>query len=586
MQATMQPDAEYVDVLVVGAGPVGLLTAFQLAKFGGVSVRIVEKHVKSEQDRYGRAITLFPRTTEMLDQLGLADEMLQSCFACRDTATFNAQGDEISGRGWSFMKHMSGSAFNFALVLRQKYQEEIFRNALKQHNVRVEAPVELTTASVDDTVPTKDYKVTATLLHQDTGAYEIVKCKYLIGCDGGRSSVRHIFDIPFKGSSSELTWVRIDGQVDSNLPNPRSYCSIESPTHGNVLWAPLDHGGTRIGYAFTDDRADAYQEFDERAAVTEAIAAVQPFSVEFKSVDWWTIYTVAQRIAESFFLKGCIFLAGDAGHTHSSAAAQGLNTGIHDAVNLAWKLSLVLRECAQEDILKTYQGERLVHISKLIGYDKDISELMSNRLPEKWKGSPDADVNVILDKLLEEAATFTSGLGISYEVQDGNPLNAVGSFHSPHPQVGPGMRGPDIELLRPGTYDPVRLIRILPNIGQFNVLIFTNKNQPPIPNKVYKDLTEALARERPILMSHMTFITILPMPMPSPYEFLGHEPIGRVFFDREEGTAYGKYGISQTQGAIVVLRPDGWIGTMIKLEEMATWELETYFDKFLRYRSL
>ena len=102
----MQGDVEHVDVLIVGAGPVGLITAFQLAKFGGVSVRIIEKHAKSEQDAYGRAITLFPRTAEMLDQLGLADELLQNCFACRDTVTYNAQGEEVGGRGWSFMKHM------------------------------------------------------------------------------------------------------------------------------------------------------------------------------------------------------------------------------------------------------------------------------------------------------------------------------------------------------------------------------------------------------------------------------------------------------------------------------------------------
>jgi len=109
-----------VDVLIVGAGPVGLITAYQLAKFGGVSVAIIEKHEKNMQDAYGRAITLYPRSSEMLDQLGLADELAQQCFACRETATYNSKGEEVQGRGWNFLESMRDTAWDFALVLRQK----------------------------------------------------------------------------------------------------------------------------------------------------------------------------------------------------------------------------------------------------------------------------------------------------------------------------------------------------------------------------------------------------------------------------------------------------------------------------------
>lgn len=478
----MQENGACVDVLIVGAGPVGLITAFQLAKFGGVSVRIVEKHAKSMQDAYGRAITLFPRTSEMLDQLGLADELLQSCFACRDTVTYNAHGQEVPGRGWSFMNNMKDTAFDFALVLRQKFQEEIFRNAMKKHNVQVEAPIELTSASVDHAVPLTGYRVKAVLLNHQNGTSETVRCKYLVGCDGGRSSVRQLFGIPFEGSKSEDKWVRVDGQITTNLPKPRTYCSIESPTHGNVLWAALDHGATRIGYAFTDDRAKAYSEFDEAAAVKEAIAAVKPFDITFDRVDWWTIYTVGQRVAKTFFHDGCVFLAGDACHTHSSGAAQGMNTGIHDAVNLAWKLSLVLNRDAKPSLLETYEAERRPNVQRLIQYDKDISRLMTNRLPEDWQGDPAADVNVILGEVMEEAGSFSSGLGIFYDVEEGNPLNVNSSFTCDStPPVKPGMRGPDITLYRPGTFEATRLIRELPNEACFSVLVFAASPSNRIP---------------------------------------------------------------------------------------------------------
>lgn len=150
------------------------------------------------------------------------------------------------------------------------------------------------------------------------------------------------------------------------MPKPRSYGAIESPTHGNVLWAALDHGATRIGFAFTAERQKGYAEFNEAAAIAEAIASVKPFSLKFKQVDWFTVYSVGQRIARNFFTKGCVFLAGDACHTHSSGAAQGMNTGIHDSINLAWKLSLVLRGMALPSILETYENERLPNVQKLI----------------------------------------------------------------------------------------------------------------------------------------------------------------------------------------------------------------------------
>ena len=469
----MAEDIREVDVLVVGAGPVGLVTAYQLARFGGISVAIIEKHAKSMQDNYGRAITLYPRSSEILAQLGLADELAQQCFACRETVAYNSKGEEVHGRGWNFMTNMKDTAWDFALVLRQKYQEEVFRKAMKRHGVEVEAPVELEQVVIDDSLPIGEYRITATVLDSQTRQTTTIKCKYLIGCDGGRSSVRRILSIPFNGATTEDKWVRIDGPVRTSLPKPRTYCAIESPTHGNVLWAALDRGATRIGYAFTAERAKAYETFDEAAAVKEAIAAVKPFDLEFERVDWWTIYSVGQRIAESFFVKDCVFLAGDACHTHSSGAAQGMNTGLHDSINLAWKLSLVLRNIAYPGILQTYQAERLPNVEKLIKYDKDISRLMTNRLPEGWKGDANADVNILLGEIMQEAGTFSSGLGIFYELHDGNLLSINGSFEYQDEltAVKPGKRAPDVTLLTPGTFNPTRLIAVTPNVGRFYILI-------------------------------------------------------------------------------------------------------------------
>ncbi|KAJ3580029.1 hypothetical protein NPX13_g537 [Xylaria arbuscula] len=574
----MVQNESLIDVLVVGAGPVGLITAYQLARFGGVSVRIIEKHSKSVQDAYGRAITLFPRTSEMLDQLDLADDLLQEAFACRETVAYNCRGEEVHGRGWSFMDQMKDTAFDFSLVLRQKYQEEIFRKALRRYGVEIEAPVELIAIEIDNTASSFSHSITATIRDADKGLLKIVKCKRLIGADGGRSSVRRLVAIPFEGSTSEDRWVRIDGHVKTNLPKPRTYCSIESPTHGNVLWVGLDRGATRIGYAFTDDRANAFAEFNEQAAIAEAIAAVKPFTLEFERVDWWTIYTVGQRVAKNFSVDDRVFLVGDACHTHSSGAAQGLNTGIHDSVNLSWKLSLVLRGLAVPTLVNTYEAERRPNVLKLIQYDMAISRLMTNRLPEGWQGDSTADVNDVLGQVMEEAGTFSSGLSIAYESTIDNPL--VSNTLSSGP-VNPGMRAPDIALLKPGTFERTRLIRETTNVGSFYAVFFAADCSQGDPMVEWRSVQQSKQLIADVQNRSITYLTILPTKAP-----LIRGSLGRAYFDVEGQAGYKRYGIDLARGGVIVIRPDGWILDIVSAESDIVYELETMFEGILRYTVL
>lgn len=514
----------------------------------------------------------------MLDQLGLAEELAQQCFACRHTVNYDKDGKEFPGRGWSFMEQMKDTKWDFALVLRQKYQEEIFKSALRKEGVELEAPWDLKGIEVIEGAGTGGYKVLAGIENVETRVKKVVKCKYLIGADGGRSFVRRAMNVPFDGSSSEDKWVRVDGVIETDLPKPRTYCAIESPTHGNVLWAALDHGATRIGYAFTAERQKAYKEFNEEAAVKEAIASVKPFSLKFKQVDWWTIYVVGQRIARSFFVKDCVFLAGDACHTHSSGAAQGMNTGMHDTVNLGWKLSLVLQGLAKPDLLSTYEAERLPNVQKLINYDKDISRLMTMQLPENWKGDPDADPNEILGTVMAEAATFSSGLGIFYEPD--TYLNLLqGSGLS---SVQPGQRAPDVSLQKPATFEPTRLQAETPNIARFYIVLFVG--DIALTKPALAAFTKSVANSQWLFDSKypISWISIFDGPGgPSAYETLGGMPFGRVFYD-EDHSAHERYGVSAQGGAVFVLRPDGWVGTVVEMGARAEEKLKRYFGRFLR----
>lgn len=513
----------------------------------------------------------------MLDQLGLADSLAQQCFACRQTVNYDKDGKEFPGRGWSFMENMKDTKWDFALVLRQKYQEEIFRQALGREGVELDAPWELIGLEVTDSLGMGGHRVRAVIRNLELGVEKIVKCKYLVGADGGRSFVRRAMEIPFDGSSSEDKWVRVDGVIETDLPKPRTYCAIESPTHGNVLWAALDHGATRIGYAFTAERQKAYKEFDEAAAVKEAIASVKPFSLEFKQVDWWTIYVVGQRIARHFLTKECVFLAGDACHTHSSGAAQGMNTGMHDAINLGWKLSLVLQGLAKMDLLHTYEAERLPNVQKLINYDKDISRLMTMQLPENWEGDPEADPNELLGKVMAEAATFSSGLGIYYE-----PDTYLNLEQSPGSSaVQAGQRAPDVSLQKPATFEATRLQTETPNTARFYIVLFAG--DVALTKSRLAAFTNSITSYQWFFDARLPFswISIFDGPGgPSAYETLGGMPFGRVFYDSDHG-AHARYGVRAETGAVVVLRPDGWVGTVTDLATEGAHALANYFQRFV-----
>ncbi|KAI2930132.1 hypothetical protein CBS147321_10617 [Aspergillus niger] len=568
------PSPETYDVTIIGGGPVGLLLAYQLSRFE-LSVCVVEKQDKnSPEGRYGRAITLFPRTLELLDQLDLVHTMLQQGFACRSSVTYKDGVRQFPGKVWTFMENIQGTVFDFALVLRQMYTEGILRKRLDKEKVTYHGSMECVAFEIG--LDGSEYPVTVHC--SGPGGMMTAKSKYLVGADGGHSLVRRYANIPFDGDSSEDQWIRIDGIVETNMPINRAYGAIETTTHGNVLWAPLDHGATRIGYAYTPEIAAKYPEgVTEEVAVNEAIACLRPFNLKFKEVHWWTLYKIGQRMARTFAThNNRVFICGDAAHTHSSGAAQGLNTGIHDAVNLAWKLALEVHGLSHPEVLNTYTTERQSAVQRLLNYDRDISLLMTHKWPVWYNGDRSADPNVLLGEIFQDAAQFNTGLGISYEA------NVINQPLEPSTEVAvgvqPGSRAPDTELTMPGTFQSVRLHQVLRNRCQFLAVVFTGGDIETakldlLPLREYLD-------SHPELSTHpaIAWLTVCGSAGCSPYEVLGMTGFGDTYFDAR-GIAHIAYKLEPRKGRLVVIRPDGLIAFTCTLDGEA---IRQHFFRILK----
>lgn len=584
-----------VDVFICGTGPVGLILAYQLKRMG-ISVHLAEKTPESDQVYYGRAGAISPRTMELLDQLGLADLLMQQGFVCKSTATFK-DGQRVSDGGWDFVRSIKDTAFDFILHLRQTHTERIFREALESVGQHIHEGSQLVDFSITDSRHDHHSRYTV-ILENSNGSTTLVNARYIIGADGASSTVRKLAGIKFLGDSTPLDWVRMDAVVETTMPDSRvGPVSIISSSHGNVLWAPLDHGRTRIGFQCTPRMRQRHDSNIGLAEIKfEAIQALKPFHLRIKSVDWWTIYKVGHCLAEHYFVSPAtnprsgashdalastskmsgIFIAGDAAHTHSSGTAQGMNVGIQDAANMAWKLAGVIKGWFDPKILVTYESERRPVAAKVIELDKSIASVMSNEVPKGYAGDQ-RDPSKIFHELLNENAQLTVGLDVSNEV-DGILNRSLFSSCN----IMPGQRAPDVSLRKPGTFDPIRLYTILKNTGRFWITTWdvtwvqsaASKHAAILERHVHC-LTE-FERRWGYLSNYATIISEQALSVSD--ALVGFELPGNAYFDDEKGSAFERYGIDHRVGSVVVIRPDGVVGFVCPLDRCH--ELERYFGAF------
>jgi 2-polyprenyl-6-methoxyphenol hydroxylase-like FAD-dependent oxidoreductase len=337
------------EVLIVGAGPTGLVLALWLTHFG-VRVRIIDK--TAEPGTTSRALAVQARTLELYRQMDLAQAVVDRG-AKVGAANFWVKGRRrarvsLQGIGEGI------SEFAFLLIYPQDEHEKLLIGRLAELGIHVERNTELLRfEEVDGGV--------RTTLKQPDGVEEICVCLYLAGCDGARSKVREVIGTGFPGGTYEHFFYVAD--VEAAGPAINRELNIDLDQADFVVVFPLhDEGRVRLIGTLVE-RPDCKPADLTFADVSKR--AIEQLKVDVKQVNWFSTYHVHHRVT-NHFRKGRAFLAGDAAHIHSPAGGQGMNTGIGDAINLAWKLTAVLQGKADETLLETYEAERIGFARRLV----------------------------------------------------------------------------------------------------------------------------------------------------------------------------------------------------------------------------
>lgn len=355
------------DVFVVGAGPVGLTLASELARHG-VRCRIVDKTPGTKN--ISKALVLHVRTQEVFEAMGAIDEAKAQSKPLHQVE-LHAYGKHIGH--W----RLDGldSPYPSPVIIGQNRTEHILEQHLKSFGVSVEWQVEATGFQQDAD------GVAVRLRHAD-GQEEIARAQYVIGCDGSKSMVRQTLGLLFEGDRYEAEqFIQADAKIRWSLPKGVSYLFLTEAGYMMVIEMPDDIVRVFISLPDTDPSNHAEPTLKE---VEDALNRLGQTDAELYDPVWLARYRTSHRRAPRF-REGRTFLAGDAGHVHVPIGGQGMNTGIQDAFNLAWKLAYVIKGAARPEMLDSYDAERHpVAVALLSGTDRAYrnilhpSELLQN----------------------------------------------------------------------------------------------------------------------------------------------------------------------------------------------------------------
>lgn len=529
-------DEHQYDALVVGAGPTGLTIALELARYG-LRPRIIDKVPQPSQT--SRALGVHARTLEYFDRIGIAERALAEGHKAHGISVYSHRQrivhlnfDQIESR------------FNFVLVLPQSATEKLLAEKLASFGVHVERNVELTAFHQRAT------DVEAILRHADGGREESLRVPWLIGCDGAHSQVRHILNMPFHGRAFEETFSLADVRLEANLPDDELSIFLSS---GDIVALFPMPGERRFRVVIERHQGPPVTGEPSLDDFQRALDEHSPVAARLSDPVWLSHFRISERQVEHY-RRGRAFLAGDASHIHSPVGGQGMNTGIQDAVNLAWKLALVQRGRAEEKLLESYDEERRPVGRRLLQATGALSQAILLRHPvadklRDWTASLLTSLDVVQDKIrssLSELGIHYRSSAIVAEHRPSDLRSALASWWETGPRAGD--RAPDAAGLRTADGKELRLFDLLSSTGHVLLLFAAQTGDEAAARARQQRLTQINQRYQGILQRY----TILP-------------PEGKAIAATHDsstivdasGDLHRIYGVRDEM--LFVVRPDGYI---------------------------
>jgi phenol 2-monooxygenase len=408
-----------MDVLIVGSGPAGMLLAAQMSQFPTVSTRIIER--RAGRLELGQADGIQPRSVETFQAFGFAERIIAEAY---NIGWMNFWGPDPENRE-NIIRTSRTEDYGLKisefphLIVNQARVLDYFAESAAHGPGRIvpDYGVEFVGLTVQDA---GEYPVEVRVKHTSgprEGEERTIRAKYVAGCDGARSGVREAIGRKHVGTMAAHAWGVMDVLVNTDFPDWRTKCAINAEA-GNILHIPREGGYLSRMYidlgavAEGDNRQVKHTPLE--VVIQKANEILHPYTLDVKQVAWHSVYEVGHRVTDGFddALDGDrhprVFLTGDACHTHSAKAGQGMNVSMQDGFNLGWKLGHVLSGRAPQELLSTYGAERRPVAQQLIDFDKEWSSLMA-RKPEEISDPQE------LATFYLGTAEFPSGFMTQYE---------------------------------------------------------------------------------------------------------------------------------------------------------------------------
>jgi len=608
-----------VDVLVVGCGPAGLMLAAGLANFPEIKTAIVES--ADGPLLVGQADGVASRTVEMLEALGLANRLMAEAYWVNEVCFWAPDPKDpsrIVRTGREQDTNWEVSEFPHVTVNQARLLAHLCEHMERSPSrLRPSYGRQMVSLSVDP-VSSPDYPVRVELAHvrelHDTGERSVVRAKYVVGCDGARSTVREAIGGELVGDRTDTSWGVMDVLGVTDFPDIRMKCVIRSANDGNILAIPREGGYLIRLYieldALRDRGAGRDGTVTPETLVAVANRVMHPYHFEAKDVGWWSVYEIGQRLCAKFD-DVCesdmgsdrlprVFIAGDACHTHSAKAGQGMNVALADGWNLAWKLAAVVEGRARPALLHTYSSERQAVAQELIDFDRRYARALS--APPKVSTSvhdDDGDA-VEFQDFFAKQLRYTAGTATCYA-----PSMITGSAEHEHLATGfpVGMRFHSAPVVRLADAQELQLGHVVRADGAWRLFVFADAAQPTDPASRCSALCDYLASAPSSPLRLFTPPGAAPDAVldvravwQQPHRDVALETLPSVLLPRKgrfglidyekafcaiqgEKNIFELRGIDREEGCMVVVRPDQYVAQVLPLDAYA--ELAEFFEGIL-----